>query len=258
MTERMTSRVSASRIKTYSRCPKQFCYAYNSDKEPTKQDSEFAELGTQVHEAIEDVLTQEDVPMKSKPILQDAIIERYKGLDEDTLPDRLYERGIKCCEAAAGYLYQRQPNIRDVERKTLFAIESADLNVEASAIIDVATENEIWDWKTGRIRDDISHDEKIQGSVYMGTYLEHYGEMPDAIRFVYLSPHASDEGGKVRTLEPSDEIWNYMISNAKELVYGRMNDEYPANPDDHCYFCPFEFWCDETPTGMGNVPWEEY
>ena len=145
---------------------------------------------------------------------------------------------------------EQDVEIRDIEKVCHFDINAVDRT--AIGFMDVAAENGIWDWKTGRIRDDTAHEEKVQGSVYMAAYYDEYGHPPERVRFIYIKE------GKVRSFEPSDEHWNYMIKRAKALLQAKEENEFPGNPGDHCYFCGHEFFCPEAPTGMGNVPWEEY
>lgn len=245
------SKISASQIKRYSTCPRSYWYRYISEKEPTKIDKGYLSLGSRVHEAIEGALnTAQD--FDDRLILQARIQNRYKGLSEYELSDDLYEQGMDCCETATKFLCKRNPDIRDIEKRVEFDIDETGVSTGVSGYIDLTTETELWDWKTGSIRDDTEHDEKIQGSVYMAAYYVAYGEKPEKIRFVYLKEDS------VRSLDPSDENWEYMVENARELLKGRKNDEYPTEPGGFCYLCGYEAWCDASPVGMGGVPYEQY
>lgn len=245
--------ISASQVKTHAKCPLQYWFRYIGDVEDTKKGSDYLTLGSRVHDAIEIALTSEKTPpFGHEDALRAAIQNSYRELKGYELPDDLFEDGIKCCRKAAEFLHKQEPNITGVEERVEFEIDRPDMETGVTAIMDVTTDSEIWDWKTGRIRDDTAHAEKIQGSVYMAAYYHEYGRKPERVRFIYIKE------GKVRTIDPSDENWNYMISRAKDLLTAKETGEFPGNPGDHCYWCSFEHWCPDAPTGMGNVPYEEY
>lgn len=245
--------ISASQVKTHAQCPLQYKMRYIDGMEASKKDSDYVKLGSRVHETLEDLLDREDPPpLHDREILRRIIKEAYKERTDYWIPEGLYEDGLTCCEKAADYLCKRQPDIRGVEQRVEFDITRPDMETGVTSIMDVITDGEIWDWKTGRIRDDTPHEEKIQGSLYMAAYYHLHGEKPDAIRFIYVKE------GKVRTLEPTDENWDYMLSRAKSLLHAKKTGEFPANPGDHCYWCAYEFWCPASPVGAGDVPWEEY
>lgn len=246
--------ISASQIKTHAQCPLQYWLRYIKGMEASKKDSDYITLGSRVHEAIEEALKSEKTPpLNHEEAVQAAIQNSYRDLDDEyPLPDDMYSTGMECCEKAAEYLAKREPDILGVEHPISFNIDRSDMDTPVRGIMDVATSSEIWDWKTGRIRDDTGHEEKIQGSVYMAGYYNEFGHEPDQIRFIYVKE------GKVRSLDPSDDNWNYMLSNAKKLMHAKKEGEFPGNPGDLCRWCSYEYWCPEAPAGYGNVPWEEY
>jgi CRISPR/Cas system-associated exonuclease Cas4 (RecB family) len=245
--------ISASQVKKAAQCMLEYRFAYIDDKEATKSESVYLDLGLRVHESIEDALTAESPPpLGHEQAVKAAIQNIYREKDEYPLPDDHYEDGMKYCAKAAEYIAKREPDIDAVEKRVEYRIERDDISTGVTAIMDVIAEGEIWDWKTGKVRDDTPHEEKIQGSIYMAAYLDEYGEEPDIIRFIYLKE------GKVRSIEPEDDIWEYMIERAKRLVRAKKSGEFPANPGEHCYWCDYEYWCPASPVGMGNVPVEEY
>lgn len=257
--------ISASQVKTFSSCPLQYWFRYVEGKPATKQDSVYAKMGTRVHETIEELLKDETLPFDDKHVLKSIFRETYIEKESPWLPDREYKRGRKCVEKAAEVLHDVQPEIREVEVRKEYEINNLDIETGVTAKIDLVTDGEIWDWKTGRIRPgDTSHEEKIQGAVYMAAYHAMYGEPPEAIRFYYISPDArkntdsKSDSACCRTIEPNDENWNYMMKRAKELQRAKKTGEFPGKPGDQCYWCGYEMWCSESPVGVGNVPWEEY
>lgn len=254
--------ISASQVKAHSKCPKQWWFRYQSEKEPSKSNMQYLWLGSRVHESIEEALTAESPPpLDHQKALQSAFQNLYREKDEYPVPDKLYKQGMECCEVASKFIVKGpsgvpddewNPTIEDIEKRIEYDISRPDVDTGVTAIMDVVTEKEIWDWKTGSIRDDTPHEEKIQGSIYMAAYFDEYGEAPEAIRFVYLKE------GKVRDVDPSDEVWEYMLKRAKALVHAKETGEFPGKAGSHCYWCDYEFFCDVAPTGVGGVPWSDY
>jgi len=251
--------ISASKIKAHSNCPQQLWFRYIKEMEPTKAPKGYREVGSCVHEAIENTIKRANtVEVSSESELKQKIVSEYDMLSklDYNFPDDMYDRGAKCCRVAATFLKRGpseiessewNPEILSLEERVEFAIDNDEISTGVTAIMDVCTESEIWDWKTGSIRDDTDHEEKIQGSVYMAAYFHEYGNPPETIRFVYLKE------GKVRTVDPSDENWQYMIREAKQLLESIETDSYKGQAGDLCYFCDYEFWCDTSPTGFGGV-----
>jgi len=246
--------ISASQVKAHSQCPKQWWFRYQSELEATKKDSKYLDLGSRVHEAIESAISGENIPpLGHKKSVEATIQNKYEELGREyPLSDDMYEDGLEYCSVAARYISKREPALQDVERRKEYRIERGDISTGVTAILDVVANSEIWDWKTGRIRDETPHEEKIQAAVYMAAYLEAYGEPPDIINFVYLKEE------EVRRLQPEDEIWEYMIERAKALVSAKKTGDFPGEPGEQCYWCGYEFWCDDSAVGIGGTPWEEY
>lgn len=245
--------ISASQVKSHAKCPLQYWMRYIGDKPNSKKDEGYLALGSRVHEAIEEALKSTETPPFGHPEAMKASIQNaYASLEEHEIPEDFYEDGIQYCAQAAKYLCKQEPDITGIEERVEFEISRPDMETGVTAIMDITTDTEIWDWKTGRIRDETAHEEKIQGAVYMAAYYDEYGREPEAIRFIYLKE------GKVRSVEPTDDVWNYMLTRAKDLLKGKREGVFPGKPGDHCYWCGHEFWCPEAPTGVGNVPWEDY
>lgn len=258
--------ISASQVKTHSTCPLQYALRYVEGKEATKSDSVYITLGNRVHETLEDMLGgEEHPPFHDRQILRNILAEHYIQKEDYYLPQDEYERGLKCVQKAADVLHREKPTIRDVEIRKEYDINRMDMSTGVTATMDVATDGEIWDWKTGRVRpDDTPHEETIQGAIYLAAYYHLYGENPEAIKFYYLSPDArkytdgKEDGPCVHSVEPNDENWQYMLRYAKELEQAKTSMDFPANPGEHCYWCSYELWCPETAVGVGDVDWEDY
>lgn len=245
--------LSASQVKTHSKCPMQYWMRYIEGMENTKKRSKYVKLGSRVHETIEDLFSRDvPPPIDNEQRLKDIIRDHYAQREQPWLPKDAYNDGLKCCEKAAEVIYDRQPDIWGIEERVEFDIDRPDMETGVTAIMDVIASDEVWDWKTGRIRDDTPHEEKIQGATYMAAYYHLFEEPPEAVRFVYLKE------GRMRTIDPTNDNWEYLLSKAKALLHAKKTGEFPANPGDHCYWCGYEFWCPESPVGMGNVPYEDY
>lgn len=231
----MKSYISASGLKTFEDCPRQWWYKYESDKEPVEGDTRALDLGSAVHETIEQVLTEE------RPTtwewIEDRLIEVYEQEYADAVVDEYQERAHTCLRNAATYLEKRAPEIRGIEVSVEYNLNRPDVDGLARGTMDVATDTEIWDWKTGGIYDDTAKKEKIQGAAYMGAYRVEYGEAPEAIRFIYLREEA------IRSIEPSDEVWEYFVGYARRLAAAKKNDAFEATPGKPCQWCDYQSYC---------------
>jgi len=246
--------ISASRIKKHASCPEKYRLRYKADKEPTKMRQGYGEIGSLVHEAIENVLT--DRPNETN---QSALTSRLKQefyeledsgeYDMDLIDDRQRSDGLDCLEMAAKWLAKPDNDVefRDIEAVCHYNLDGIDRT--AIGFMDVATMDGIWDWKTGTIRgDETERDEIIQGAVYMGGYHNEYGELPKYIKFIYLKEE------KVRTVTPGEEAWNEMLGYARELVKSEQTDTYEADPEEgKCFWCGFEMWCSESAVSPGQI-----
>lgn len=250
--------MSASQIKTHSSCPKWYEYRYISDEEGTKESLGYAELGSRVHEAIELVLESEkSPPMAEEEMLAASIQNTFRELDQWEVPDNLFETGLQCCRSAASVLSAKEPDILDIEVSLEYDIDRDDLVTGVTGKIDLTTESGLWDWKTGRVRDETKHEERIQGATYMAGYLNKYGEPPEKIYFVYLK-EGDEDTAKVRSLEPGDDIWKYMVQHAKKLRNSKDSENFRAKPGGQCFLCEYEFICPASKVTMDGVPYDQY
>lgn len=243
--------VSASQIKRHAKCPEQYRLRYIEDLEATKQKKGYGELGGLVHESIENVLN-ENPSERNRSRLTGMLKQEFYSLedsgeyDTEIIDEKQRSDGLDCLEVAARFISKQSFDIRAIEKFFKFRIDS--FGEDALGYIDLVTQNEIWDWKTGRIRDDTDRDEVIQGAVYMGGYFNEYGEMPEAIRFVYLKEE------KVRTVNPDEDNWDRMLEYARELVNAGRRDYYPPDPEESkCYFCGFENYCSASAVSPGQI-----
>lgn len=244
--------LSASRIKTFEKCQEQYRLKYIEDREPTKKQKGYGILGGLVHEAIENVLTQNPLE-RNKDVLERQFrqeffeLEQTDEYDMSLISDKQRSDGLDTLPVAAKFISKQDFDLRGIEVRCYYDIDNAAVESTVLGYMDVCTQNEIWDWKTGRIRDDTGRDEVIQGSVYMAGYQQVYGEMPEVIRFVYIKEE------KVRTINAGEDEWVEMLDYASNLVEAQEKGEYEASPGDKCYFCAYEGWCDAAEVGGGQL-----
>ena len=251
----MKSYMSASGIKTFETCPKQWWFRYVSDLDPVIEEPKYLNLGNAVHYTIEDVLQQDPPPdwdsWESWGIeerFRDIYEVRYAHLVTEDLEDAAYT----CLATAARALVKESPRLIDVEAEVEFNVDRPDVSGRFLAKMDVCTDREIWDWKTGSIRDDTPLKEKLQGAVYMAAYRAEYGRPPEKIRFLYLKEETA------RTLDPTDDVWNTLMRHASQLELAKKNDDFPAKPGDQCYWCDFEQYCTAAGGIGANFDWEKW
>lgn len=251
--------ISASQLKTHDRCPLNYRFKYVSGVEPGKESNEYARLGSAVHETIEEILLEAVEPGEldraEEHTLRPVLLSRFREKTEEwDVPERLIEDGETCCRSAARYLAHRtDQELLGIEQRIKYRIDREDIDTEVTSILDITTDEEIWDWKTGRIRgDETDLAEEIQGATYALAYRHEYGRWPECVRFVYLKEE------QVRTLTPDSDPMTTMLQKARRLQAAKRRDEFPANPGDHCYWCPYEWACDAAPVGMGDVDWRRW
>lgn len=249
--DRLEYDLSASRIKTHESCPRRYKLKYLDDREATKVPSGYGILGSLVHESIENTMIEhpnERDRSRLTSLFKQEFYNLERGYDMEHVDSKQRSDGIDCLEMAGKYISKQEFELRGIEVRCYYDVKNANLDSRMIGYMDVCTDNEIWDWKTGRIRDDTDRDELIQGSVYMAGYHEVYGELPEAIRFVYLKE------GKVRSIDPTEENWMEMIRYAQKLMDSKESGEFPAKPEGgKCHFCAYEGWCEGSPVGAGQI-----
>jgi len=244
--------LSASGTKKFKRCPEEFRLRYIADKPGTKGSSEYATLGSVVHEVIEETLVEESQLLDRPNQLKEVMLGKYRARDLEFEDDDLYDTGLSCLNVAARYIVQRDvQEFRGVEHEFTCGLKRPDINHGFKGIMDIATDREIWDWKTGKNTNE--QDEIIQGMIYAMGYLSEFGEPPHKIRFVYIRQE------RERSLDPTDENWQKMLDYVRDVVQAKRAGEFPADPgSSKCYWCGYEGFCDASPVGAGGVRWEMF
>ena len=248
--------LSASGVKKFKGCPKAFELRYLEGLDGSKPSSGYAELGSAVHEAIERVLLENSIGRLSETPnqLKELMVGEYREINPD-VKDDLYQTGLSCIEVAARYTASKGlESFRGIEEDFLFALGREDVNHSFRGLMDVATPNEVWDWKTGK--NVYPEDEIIQGMIYAMGYLDLFGEPPEKIRFVYIQKEIE------RVIEPTDENWQQMLDVVRDIVKAKESGEFPAKPDpSSCYWCEYEGFCPSaeggSPVGAGGIEWHQ-
>jgi RecB family exonuclease len=245
--------LSASKLKTFDECPEQFRLRYIERMPEEGGENRYIRRGNAVHEAIEDVLPEYDTGW-DQDFLKHRLNRAYRengGRSGYELSDEDHEFTLDCIRVAARFIDKKQPNVVSVECRVPFATDRVDHGYGFDGYVDVVTETEVWDWKTGK-SDGKNLDETLQGAVYMIGFLAHTGRLPEQIHFVYLKEE------KVRSREPSDEMYDAMVEKARSLMQAVDTNIFPAKPGDPCYWCGYEVHCSESPVGGGGIDWETY
>lgn len=247
--------ISASQVKKHRKCPRSYWFHYVCGVDPTKQGSKYLDLGSSIHDALEDYLKETDDISDMSHNERHIKSKFRKEAAMRDLADDMWSDGFTCCESAAMYLAKRADDvdIADIEGRIEYEMGRPDIQTPVTAILDVTLEqNEVWDWKTGRIRDDTIAEERIQGCIYALAYHAEYGEYPDCIKFIYLKEE------EVRTLKAGRDHMDFMLTEARKLQSSRRTGEFEAKPGDQCYWCAYEFYCEASPVGVGSMDWEAF
>lgn len=244
--------ISASATKTYKRCPEQFRLHYIEGYESGDGGSDYLTMGTAVHETIEWYLEEHHSDWLGKAEIRDLLLGKFRERDDSYDDAEIHDDGLSCLEVAARYIAASDVEfLRGVEQDFEFGLTRPDIDHGFRGQIDVATESEIWDWKTGRNAD--SEDEVIQGMLYAMGYYATFGVVPDAVHFVYLRKE------KERTLTPDDDGWQQMLRHVRRVVQSKESGQFEAKPSSSkCYWCGMEPYCSESPTGAGGIRWEVF
>lgn len=248
--------LSASQLKTWKRCPKSYEFKYKDVFKPTKAPKGYRSMGSAVHESIENVM-ECNPDLRDEEQLNWRFTEELMDLDYD-YPEAMHDNVMTCIANAARYISDRDDaEIRGLEVDHEFTVNRPDISYPFRAIMDVCTDTEIWDWKTGKRR---KKDETIQAAVYLAAYTNKYGEVPEAIRFVYLKERevgtisrTDNEGNEFWSLDEQPNGWDEVIDLAKQILRGWETDEFPAKPDEgKCYWCDYEIFCPASKVGVGG------
>jgi len=247
--------LSASRLKTHASCPEKYRQKYVLGREGTKGKKGYGEMGSWVHQTIENVLEDYGGPL-DKHALHSKFQQEFHRLgetdeiDKTVIDDDQREVAGNALEVAGRYIASQEPMIRSIEQPVNFHIENPQIDRTVFGKVDVVTEgDQIWDWKTGSINEEYTpRDELLQGSIYMAGFHNEYDRLPSAIKFVYLKEE------KVREVEPNEDSWQDMVQYARRLVQDEKSDNFEAKPESgKCFWCDYEMFCSASEVGVGGV-----
>ena len=244
--------LSASKLKQFARCPESFYHTYMMGRRGLVPENRYIRRGNAVHETLESVLRADPVWTDELSVQLKAAYHNFGGQDEWDLSDEDHRFVIECLEVAARYLVKLAPEVRAVELEVEFGVSDPRIWRDFGGFVDLATDRGVLDWKTGK-SEGKELDEALQGGVYMAGYAHEFGEVPEYVRFVYLKEET------VRSVDPSDELWDTVIDHADRVLRAIERDEFPADPESSkCHWCDVEPFCSASPVGGGNVDWSEY
>jgi len=255
MTERKYTidRLSASRIKTYQTCPKQYEYDYLTDIEvPEEEEVEHFMVGNSIHDSAEEFLLNHDVN-QSKEDIEDILVEIESGMDYN------YDNRNKvenCLSFLAKFISGYVDSVNTVEEKMTMTQSGIDFVGYADLIGEVEGVNTVVDWKTGK--ENPEWKEKIQGGMYVKMFHEMYGEWPESIQFVYLdegtrSVHSRISDGEVMWNSQQNKYWDEINGYISNMTNSAFSGEFEAKPDSSkCYFCQYKLHCIEGGRGIGG------
>lgn len=249
--------ISASKIKMAEECPEKFRLRYIERYDEMGPDNRWIRRGNAVHEAIEDALSEASDPSVSSATLK-AQYRENGGAAGYQLDEGFHEQVLASFDAASRFLRRQVEEVRDLELEIEFGVDRATITRDFGGYIDLATDDAVVDWKTGKSEGKDAAD-AIQGAVYMAGYAHEYGHPPESIHFVYANPEAGDDHPKVRTIDPDDDLWDELLGKARKLLAIVESGEFEARPDEaNCHFCDFEVFCPASPVGAGDIDWEAY
>jgi len=248
MSKYTIDRLSASRVKKYKSCPKQYEYKYLTDIQPPEEDDpEFFRIGNTVHDSIEAVLKRDDVVSKTKRELEDLLKEEERKLNYN-YDDR--NQVETCLNFAAKFIDGYVDSVFTVEDRMEMTQNGIDFVGYADLIGDVEGKSDtIVDWKTGKENDEWK--ERIQGGMYVKMFHEEFGRWPESIQFVYLnegtrSVHSRVVDGEVMWNDHQNKYWDEIKGYISDISNDAYTGEFEAKPDDSvCHWCDYKYACEE-------------
>jgi RecB family exonuclease len=257
-------KLSASRIKKYQSCPKQYFYDYLSDVEPPEEgEVEHFEIGNAVHDSIEEALHEENVLDLKQNDLYDRLKEIESELDYNYSDRKKVET---CLEFAAKFINKYVTSITTVEDE----MNMEEMGIEFTGFADLIgnvddgdgeLSDVVIDWKTGK--ENPEWKEKIQGGVYVKMFYEEYGRWPESIQFVYLnegtrSVHNRISDGEIMWNDMQNEYWDEIKGYISNMTNSAYKGEFEAKPSDNCYWCDFKYSCEDGGRGAETATPQHY
>ena len=250
----MIEQLSASGVKKFATCPKQFMYKYVDKPDIAEpEDPKFFKVGNSVHESIENVL-EEHPDLRDQEMLLSLLRDENRSLEYDYGSDN-EEQVQTCLETASKYISNHVDEVQTIEDRWTMDLEKFDISFVGYS--DLTADNRIIDWKTGKPASQL--EEKIQAGVYIELYKEELGKVPEGVEFVYLkegelSQHNRVSEDDVFWSESRNKYFDTVMDYTKKIMRCEAKGEWPAEGSgDDCYWCDFKFVCADSPIGAENV-----
>lgn len=251
--------ISASQVKKWKRCPKSFWYRYLSDVEIEDDGNKYTEMGSAVHESIEDFLKGDPDLSDAEHIEERLNIQLTAREDEFEYGDDMDEQARECLSNAAKYLEMLDDEIVGIEMDHEFEKHVPGTDRPFRAIMDLATDTKIVDWKTGN-----KGAEKVQAGIYIEGYKDKFGNPPGEVHFVYLKDgdvniHKATQEGETYWNEEENKYWEEMVPHVQSMHNAMELENYPADPEESkCYFCAYSYHCPDSGVGVGDIAWDAF
>ena len=242
--------MSASAVKKFNKCPKQYYLRYLHEYQPLEDENKYILVGNAVHESCEDVLAE----VTSRD--SDVLLSHLWDNDPEYYSDSESDKVDSCFETAAKY-------IANYVGEDIQAIEdrwTMDYNgIELVGYCDLVESGRIVDWKTGK-SEGKEIDEKIQASFYIKLYENEFGELPEQVDFVYLDEGTRSthnritDDGEVLWNNHQNKYWDDVEKIINQILKANNQGEWEAKPDSSkCHWCDMKFYCQDSPIGAENV-----
>jgi len=249
--------ISASQLKKWKRCPKSYEYGYIKEKEETRLSIGYLEVGSAVHETIEEVLTERN-NVTDRSTLEywfDRVYEEGTNENRWGVPQSMKSKGTKALQNAAKFVAEEDIDIVGVEEDCTFRVNRNDIDHPFRGIIDIVTPTGIIDWKTGSKRPE---DEMIQAGVYIAAFTHKYHRVPESVTFVYLKDQLDTTVLQSQWDGQENPLWGDVIAYAKRLLQAKAKNEWPAKPSSStCYWCDYKGYCVDSKIGVEEVDYRK-
>lgn len=255
--------LSASKLKTFEQCQQRFRLEYIEGYRDHGPPNEYLRRGNAVHETIETLLCDQwgpDPTSMDATTLTTHLLDCYEqqGGAEGYELSADFDEQVRASLEAAARVISTIESIRGIELEIDFELDHPSVDRPFIGYVDVATSDQIIDWKTGK-SEGKGTDELLQGAVYAAGYLDRFDELPSEIAFCYLNPQAGDEHPKKRSITPSDELFDELTTRARALLAAVDRGTFDATvSDETCHWCDVEPYCPASPVGAGSVDWHHY
>jgi len=257
---RDVEKLSASGLKAFKECPRQFQLKYLIEeiKPPDEEEPKHFATGNCVHDTLEYVLknySEIDDESDLRAYLDQEKVQFSSERQDDSQVNN-------CFDTASRWIPSFVESVNQVEEEWRIEIDGIEFVGFADLVADLRFQGEIYDdvivdWKTGSENEEWK--ERIQSGVYIEMFYRKYGHYPDAAVFVYLdeetqSFHSRIQEGEVFWNEHRNKYWEEIESYRNEILRLQSEDRWETKPETaNCYFCDYKYYCRDSPVGAEDV-----